>query len=241
MKSSFPDPAFLPEEVAFSKKKLYGRRRGRPLSERQQGLLDSGFEKYGLSPPSDEKKRIKPSDYFEGAYASYALEIGFGYGEHLCYHAQQHPQCGLIGCEPFQNAVAHTLVDLQEKGIENVRVYPDNAWDVLETLEDKSLEAIYLYFPDPWPKKRHFKRRFFSLQAIPHLHQKLKQNGVLQIATDHDSYFEWMLEVVQAQTHFSWENEQEPLKPHPTWTETRYQRKANREGRPSRYIRLGAK
>ena len=113
---------------------------------------------------SSERRRA----WFGKEFSAYALEIGFGGGEHLAARARKNPDCGFIGCEPFINGVAKLLTVIADEGRDNIAVYQDDARNLLDALPDESLAAVYLLYPDPWPKTRHHKRRFVSGKPCSH-------------------------------------------------------------------------
>src|SRR5262249_9683178 len=138
----------MPEDRRF-----YGRRKGRPLRKGQQHLIDTLLPRVALALP--ETGTLDPRALFPGRPEQIWLEIGFGGGEHLAEQARAHPEIGLIGCEVFLNGIATLLTQVASLGLGNVRVYPDDARDLLDALPPASLDRVFLLFPDPWPKRRH--------------------------------------------------------------------------------------
>ncbi|MBS0385682.1 MAG: tRNA (guanosine(46)-N7)-methyltransferase TrmB [Proteobacteria bacterium] len=132
------------------------------------------------------------------------LEIGFGGGEHLVAQAAAHPELRFIGVEPFLNGVASCLRHIEESGVANVRLHHGDARDVLACLPDASLDRIDILFPDPWPKKRHWKRRLIQLEFVAELARVLKPGAEVRFATDWANYAAWTLEVFTRNPHFSW-------------------------------------
>jgi tRNA (guanine-N7-)-methyltransferase len=133
----------------------------------------------------------------------FALEVGFGGGEHLAEQARRNPDTGYIGCEPFENGVAKLLTQVQASRLRNVRVVPDDARDILVRLPDASLSFVFVLFPDPWPKLRHYKRRFIQTRTLDQIHRLLKPGGELRIATDHTDYGQWALMHLMRDNRFS--------------------------------------
>lgn len=212
--------------------RLYGRQKSKALTLPQQELYTC------LLPNVDV-------DIQELSHAPRAvLEIGFGSGEHLVDLALKNPDTLHIGCEPFVNGVASILVHMDEHNIKNVRIHHADVRHLYTELPDGSFDAIYLLYPDPWPKKRHWKRRFVQSQAFKEMHRLLKPSGMWFIATDHESYQIWVEEHLKtdvALTYFDHVNEQDI---HTAWqgfVGTRYQAKALREGRKPRYYMLRSK
>jgi len=173
------------------------RREGR-ITRGQQRALDELWPKYGIAAdtPAD-------LDRLFGRAAPRTLEIGFGNGEALAEMAGQQPDHDFIGIEVHRPGVGHLLQLLEQRGIDNVRIYRADAVKVLkECLPDGSLDRVLLFFPDPWHKKRHHKRRIVQPAFIQLLGKKLKVGGILHMATDWEDYAEHMLAVMQASGDF---------------------------------------
>ena len=170
----------------------------------------------------------------------FALEVGFGGGEHLAEQARRHPDTGFIGCEPFENGVAKLLTQVQASGLRNVRVVPDDARGILVRLPDASLSFVFVLFPDPWPKLRHHKRRFIQTRTLDQIHRLLKPGGELRIATDHTDYGQWALMHLMRDNRFEWAATRAAdwrVRPD-DWVATRYEQKALKAGRSCIYLRF---
>ncbi len=170
----------------------------------------------------------------------FALEVGFGGGEHLAEQARRHPDTGFIGCEPFENGVAKLLTQVQASRLRNVRVVPDDARDILVRLPDASLSFVFVLFPDPWPKLRHHKRRFIQTRTLDQIHRLLKPGGELRIATDHTDYGQWALMHLMRDNRFEWAAmcaDDWRVRP-ADWVPTRYEQKALKAGRSCIYLRF---
>jgi tRNA (guanine-N7-)-methyltransferase len=170
----------------------------------------------------------------------FALEVGFGGGEHLAEQARRHPDAGFIGCEPFENGVAKLLTQVQASRLRNVRVVPDDARDILVRLPDASLSFVFVLFPDPWPKLRHHKRRFIQTRTLDQIHRLLKPGGELRIATDHTDYGQWALMHLMRDNRFEWSATRAAdwrVRPE-DWVATRYEQKALKAGRSCIYLRF---
>ena len=125
------------------------------------------------------------------------LEIGFGMGQSLAVQAKAHPENHYIGIEVHKPGVGSLLQQIQKENIQNIRLFCCDAIDVLKNnLADHSLDKVQIFFPDPWPKKRHHKRRLIQTNFIQLIHQKLKSGGILHIATDWENYAEYILEII---------------------------------------------
>jgi len=186
-----------PENPGF---RLFGRAQGKPLSARQQGLVDNLLPRIDL--PEDGE--IDPAALLPGA-TTRVLEIGFGGGEHLAAQAERSPETGFIGIEPFLNGVAKALTYVEEKTLENVRVHRGDAREVLPRFKAQSLDRIYLLFPDPWHKKRHAKRRFVQPATRDEFARMLKPGGLLRIATDVKSYADHCMVELTGDDRFDWQ------------------------------------
>ena len=203
----------------------YGRAHGRAYSVRQRSMLDEFLPEYRIE--LDELEAfVKPP------YPVY-LEIGFGCGEHLVHQAALHPDRMFLGAEPYQNAVANCVFAISERGVGNIRLFPHDVQPLLDTLPDACLQGVYILFPDPWPKKAHHKRRLINKMTLSKLARVMKQGATLQLATDHADYSEQMLEQLFLCPDFTW-NALSPAdwkNPPAEWVPTRYQWKAEKQGK----------
>ena len=132
------------------------------------------------------------------------LEVGFGGGEHLFWQAQQNPDDGLIGAEPYENGGVKLLSKLEAAPLPNIRIHIGDARDIIEALPDASLARVFILFPDPWPKLRHHKRRFLQMEMLGHLARVMKLGAELRFASDDAGYVEWTLERIMAHPSFEW-------------------------------------
>ena len=132
------------------------------------------------------------------------LEIGFGGGEHLVAQAAAHPDARFIGVEPFLNGVASCLRHIEESGVQNVRLHQGDARDVIARLPEASLDLVYILFPDPWPKTRHWKRRLIQREFLDELARVLKPGGEVRFATDWAHYAAWTLDLFTHDPRFTW-------------------------------------
>jgi tRNA (guanine-N7-)-methyltransferase len=165
------------------------------------------------------------------------LEIGFGGGEHLVHMAKTYPDMGIIGCEPFINGVAMLLGKIREAGVTNLKVHPGDARDLFDVLPDGCVEKAFLNYPDPWPKKRHHRRRFVTQEHLQPLAQVMAQGSEFRVATDIPDYVrQTMQEVPQAGFEWLAEGPSDWREPWGDWISTRYEQKALREGRTPHYM-----
>lgn len=174
-------------------------REGR-LTKGQQHALDTYWPDYGLQYQSTA---LQLADVF-GRSSAVVLEIGFGMGKSLVQMAKAAPEKDFIGIEVHRPGVGACLSDAVAQQVKNLRVFEHDAVEVLEdTIADNSLDTVQLFFPDPWHKKRHHKRRIVQPEFVQLLRRKLKPGGVFHMATDWENYAEHMLEVMQAAEGFS--------------------------------------
>ncbi|MEQ1403942.1 tRNA (guanosine(46)-N7)-methyltransferase TrmB [Neorhizobium sp. Rsf11] len=215
---------------------FFGRRKGKPLRERQAEGMATLLPALKLDLQAPAPARL--SDLFPVPVDELRLEIGFGGGEHLIHRAQESPRTGFIGVEPFVNSMAKLLSRVDQLGLKNIRVYDDDATQVLDWLPDASLDRVDLLYPDPWPKRKHWKRRFVSEVNLDRFHRVLKPGGLFCFASDIDTYVNWTLIHCRDHGGFQWLAEQSSdwLTPFAGWPGTRYENKARREGRSSAYL-----
>tara|TARA_R110000868_G_scaffold46352_5_gene153172 strand:+ start:5250 stop:5939 length:690 start_codon:yes stop_codon:yes gene_type:complete len=179
--------------------RLFGRTMGKPLSARQQALIDNFLPTIDL--PSQGE--IDPAG-LAADKAACALEIGFGSGEHLIAQAAAHPQSLYVGIEPFLNGVAKTLAAIEHGKVSNIRVHRGDARDVLPRFVDGCFDQIFLLFPDPWHKKRHAKRRFIQQSTRDDFARILKPGGRFRVATDVKSYADHAMIEFTGDDRFEW-------------------------------------
>ena len=175
---------------------------------------------------------------FRNAVDELRLEIGFGGAEHLIAQAQAHPNVGFIGTDAFINGVAKALVAIDAHKLSNVRLYFGDASELLDWLPAGALTRIDLLYPDPWPKRRHWKRRFIQDESLARLARLLKSGGELRFATDIADYAVYALARVLRSSDFTWtaERADDWRNPWPDFAGTRYEAKAKREGRVPAYF-----
>ncbi|GAA0870308.1 tRNA (guanosine(46)-N7)-methyltransferase TrmB [Brevundimonas basaltis] len=192
--SSTDDPAHRPL-------RSFGRIKSRALKPRQAALFDTLMPAVAL--PDPKAGAIDPRALAPDAKAVW-LEIGFGGGEHLAAQAARHPDTLMIGCEPFLNGVGSALRHIEEGGLKNVRLHPDDARDVMAALPDASLDRVMILFPDPWHKARHNKRRLVQDAFAAEIVRLLKPGGRLRFVTDWKDYADWALEKFERTPGLEW-------------------------------------
>jgi tRNA (guanine-N7-)-methyltransferase len=231
-----PDPA---GSHAHSRDlRSFGRRRGRRLSARQQALLDDLLPRLRIDPATPAPQ--PPRALFPASVSELWLEIGFGAAEHLVWQARQNPHAGLIGCEVFEDGIVKALTAVEEHGLQNVRIADADAREVLRWLPQGTLARAFILFPDPWPKKRHVKRRLVNRALLDLLADTLAPGGELRLATDIGDYARTMLLSLKGHSAFAWEaaGPEDWRRRPPDWPPTRYEGKALREGRRPYYFRF---
>jgi tRNA (guanine-N7-)-methyltransferase len=206
------------------------------LRDGQATLLDTLLPKLALdlSQPAPADLRM----LFATPVNDVRMEIGFGGGEHLIAQATQHPDTGFIGVEPFVNGMAKALVAIDAAGLRNVRLHFADAAGLLPWLPPASLTRIDLLYPDPWHKRRHWKRRFVQTESLKALARLLRAGGEFRFATDIPHYAGWTLARVLRSPGFAWtaRTAADWREPWPGFVRTRYEAKAIREGRTPAYF-----
>jgi tRNA (guanine-N7-)-methyltransferase len=214
---------------------FFGRRHGHKLRPRQAGLLVT------LLPHLALDVTTAPGDLarlFPGPVDAVRLEIGFGGGEYLIAEAQQHPRTGFIGAEPFVNGMAKALSAIEARKLGNIRLHHGDAVDVLRWLPPAALARVDLIYPDPWPKRRHWKRRFVQDESLAAIARVLRGGGEFRFVTDIPDYAAWALVRGLRSPDLVWtaERADDWRLPWEGFTGTRYEAKANREGRCPCYL-----
>jgi len=182
-----------PERAAEA---FFGRRKTKPLRKAQQALYDELLPRLRLDLTQPCPADI--GELFPHKPSQVRLEIGFGAGEHLAHEAARFPAAGFIGAEVFLNGVVRMLQHIDAAELANVRIHDEDALPLLEWLPDASIDRIDLLYPDPWPKKRHHKRRIVQPAFMSLVASRLRVGGVLRMATDWQHYATQMLEVASA-------------------------------------------
>ncbi|WP_425410399.1 tRNA (guanosine(46)-N7)-methyltransferase TrmB [Hyphococcus sp.] len=215
--------------------RLYGRQQDKPLKPRQARLMETLLPK--ISVPDPGAGKIDLQELYPQA-EEFQLEVGFGGGEHLAWQAAQQPKAGFIGAEPFVNGVGKLLSAIDDQTLDNVRIHFGDARPLIEALPDASLSRIYVLHPDPWPKKRHHKRRMISPWFFQEAARLIRPGGTFRVASDIRDYIRWTLMHARNAAEFEWTAEYAgDWKNRPAdWPQTRYEAKAVREGRAPAYL-----
>lgn len=215
---------------------FFGRRKGKKLRAGQARLTETLLPTLCLDLDSSAPGDL--AELFPTPVREVRLEIGFGGSEHLIAQAELYPDCGFIGIEAFVNGMAKALAAIDAKGLTNIRLHHGDATDVLAWLPPASLARVDLLYPDPWPKRRHWKRRFVQDKSIAALARVLRKSGEFRFASDIDDYSAWTLVRLLRSPDFEWtaERADDWRKPWPDFGGTRYEAKAKREGRTPCYL-----
>jgi tRNA (guanine-N7-)-methyltransferase len=203
------------------------RREGR-ITDAQHRAIERLWARYGVD-PGDVPCEL---DALFGRRAPRMLEIGFGAGEALLAMAAAHPENDYLGIEVYRPGVGRLLKGLEERGLANVRVFRVDAVEVLaRMIPESSLDAVYLFFPDPWPKKRHHKRRIVQPDFVALVGSRLRRGGLFHMATDWEDYALQMLEVMSQSPAFENAAGAGRYSARPDWrAETRFERRSERLG-----------
>ncbi|HEX5516180.1 MAG TPA: tRNA (guanosine(46)-N7)-methyltransferase TrmB [Pseudolabrys sp.] len=215
---------------------FFGRRKGHTLKPRQAALFDTLLPKLALdlgNPAPPDLRKL-----FASEVDSVRLEIGFGGAEHLISEAKAHPRIGFLGTDAFVNSIAKALVAINDSALANIRLFFGDASELIDWLPRERLSRIDLLYPDPWPKRRHWKRRFIQDESLTRLARILKHGGELRFATDIGDYAAYALARVLRSKDFNWtaERADDWRKPWAGFCGTRYETKAKREGREPAYF-----
>ena len=214
---------------------FFGRRKGHPLRSRQAQLFETLLPRLAidLRAPAPNLANLFPL-----AVDDVHLEIGFGGAEHLIARAKAAPRTGFIGAEPFVNGIAKALAAIDAEALANIRLHHADAVELLDWLPPASVGRVDLLYPDPWPKRRHWKRRFINEDNIARLARVLRAGGEFRFATDWPHYAEWTLMRLSRASAFAWTagRADDWRKPWPDFIRTRYEAKAIREGRVPCYL-----
>ena len=215
---------------------FFGRRKGKALRSGQARLFETLLPRLRID--LQQPAPVDLSALFARRQDEVRLEIGFGGAEHLIAQATANPDCGFIGVEPFLNGMAKALAAIEANALDNIRLHHGDAIDLLAWLPPASLSIVYLLYPDPWPKRRHWKRRFVQDRSVAAIARVLRPGGVLRFATDIEDYAAWTLVRLLRSPDFEWtaQRADDWRQPWTDFASTRYEAKAKREGRTPCYL-----
>jgi len=223
-----------PTPEAPTRRSLYGRSKGKPLRSHQAKLVADLLQRLEVDPA----RLAAGAPLFGFAPRELWLEIGFGGGEHLIAQALAHPDVGIIGCEPFLNGIAKALAAIERTGVGNLRLRAGDARPLIEATPEAALSRVFILYPDPWPKRRHNRRRVVSHQIVAELARVARPGATVRFATDIDDYAGWTLARFLDSPHFRWlaDDAENWRRPWDDWTPTRYEAKARVAGRTPVYL-----
>lgn len=182
--------------------------RGRAVGTIKQRAFNELWKIFGLELIDG---KINPDELFKRK-AKTVIEIGFGMGDSLFSMAVTHPEINFIGIEVHRPGIGALLVKLQTQPINNLRIYAADAVEVLEQcVNDNTIDQVLIFFPDPWPKRKHYKRRLIQDNFVELLHKKLRADGILHIATDWEDYAKHVLQVMKSAPGWQAVNHQEKI------------------------------
>jgi tRNA (guanine-N7-)-methyltransferase len=235
-----PDRDASPDDdtAAHPHGSFFGRRKGHKLRFHQADLIEHLLPQLSLDIGKPGPPEL--ANLFAAPVDDLRLEIGFGGGEHLIAEARAFPNIGFIGCEPYVNGMAKILTQIEAHHIGNIRLFAGDAAELLAWAPPRSLARIDLIHPDPWPKRRHWKRRFVQDLTVAAMARVLKPDGEFRFVSDIADYCAWTLAHLSRSPDFVWTAEQASdwRLPWADYTMTRYGRKAEREGRQAAYLRF---
>jgi tRNA (guanine-N7-)-methyltransferase len=223
------------EQTSGRRGAFFGRRHGHKLRPRQAGLIETLLPRLvlNLAEPAGDLRSLFPC-----AVDVVRLEIGFGGGEYLVAEAERNPRAGFIGIEPFVNGMAKALSAIATRNLANIRLHHGDATDVLAWLPAGALACVDLLYPDPWPKRRHRKRRFVQDESLSDIARVLRGGGEFRFVTDIADYAAWTLARALRSHDLVWtaERPDDWRLPWPGLTGTRYETKAKGVGRTPCYL-----
>jgi tRNA (guanine-N7-)-methyltransferase len=224
------------DATAEARRAFFGRRKGHRLRVHQADLITHLLPRLAIDIASQRGDDL--AFLFDKPVDNVRLEIGFGGGEHLIAEARAFPNTGFIGCEPYVNGMAKILALIEAGEIKNIRLFAGDAAELLAWVPAMSLARIDLIHPDPWPKRRHWKRRFVQDATIAAMARALAREGEFRFVSDISDYCAWTLSHFMRTSEFIWTaaRASDWREPWADYTMTRYGRKAEREGRNAAYL-----
>jgi len=187
--------------IANKSQRFFGRRISRKLSKQKKNLLNNSLPDYEITIKNlkiflSEKRRRYDNKFW--------LEVGFGSGEHLVKQAMKHPDIFFIGCDPYINGIVSLLDKIIEKKLHNIGIFAEDARELIRKSPNSLFSKVFILFPDPWPKKRHFKRRLINQDFLDSLFKAMENDGTLHICSDVLNYIRWTLYQVSKNSNFTW-------------------------------------
>ncbi len=196
---------------------FYKKKPRRPLSKKQKELLKFTLQKFLF-----KKEKIQNSK-------KNFLEIGFGYGENIIYLSKKNPNKSIIGCEIYEPGIANLVAKIETENLKNIYIFPNSIFSLFSKLKKNSIEKIFILYPDPWPKKKHYKRRLISDVFLKKINKILKINGIVFVTTDSEDYLNVILNEFLINKNFLLVNKKitNCYKRSKELIETKYEKKAN--------------
>lgn len=227
----------MTEKPRSDQERFYGRRKGRPLNKSRQEAL-SLLDDIGLGSHLLSDGEVDPASVFSADVEKVVLEIGFGNGDFLAATHHTRPETGFIGAEPYINGVAALLKEIADHDTGNIRIWPDDVRPLLQAIKPGSIDRVYVLNPDPWPKKRHHKRRIINPDNLDMLARIMKPGAALFMTTDIDNLAEWMTMQIVNHPDFRWDIKalSDSTTPPDGWQPTRYEIKGQKAGRNQYYL-----
>ena len=206
---------------------FYKKKSRRKLSQKKIRLLKKNLKKFIFKKQNNNNKKI-------------FLEVGFGYGDNLLFIAKKNIDKLILGCEVYEPGIANLLNKIDLENIKNILIYPENIFSLFKKIKKNSIDKIFILFPDPWPKKRHFKRRLISPFFLKEINKILKKKGIIFISTDSKDYLEVILKNFLFNENFFWlDGKVNDCYIRPTFiNESKYEKKAKIKGNKIYYLKF---
>lgn len=218
---------------------FHGRRIGKGYTEKKKRFIRHHLERYKFD--STEEIHVRVSDSISvSPQEDLWIEIGFGTGEHLVHMAEMYPHISFVGCDAYVNGIAQLLMQIEERGITNIKIWPSDAYLLLKRLPEDSIGRIDIPYPDPWPKRRQAKKRLMNREAVSEIARVLRVGGILNVVTDSDCYAGTTLKQIFDDGRLTWRSEapEDYRIPYVDWCATRFERKALASGRQPIYLQF---
>ena len=221
--------------------RVFGRQKGKKLSKRQSGNFERYLPIFSIFPTKKDGSYDFTSESLHKIFRTKShveLELGFGMGDFLVEKAKSQPEVGFLGCEVYENGVSSLISKILENKISNLLIFHGNCTDLLENLRGANLHAVYLLFPDPWPKTKHRKRRFLCNENIEKIASVLSKRGIFFMGTDVEDYAEQILDNMDKSKNFRLRTELVCKLKFPMGVNfmTKYEKKAVLEGRRTHFM-----
>ncbi len=217
----------IPDQFAKREVRSFVRREGR-VTKCQKNAIDTLWSIYGVQ--YHQQPLDLPALFQNGAPV--VLEIGFGNGDSLAQMAAENPDTNYLGVEVYTSGVGHCLIAAKQRDVSNLKIISHDAVEILrDQIADNTLAGVQLFFPDPWPKKKHHKRRIVNPTFLALIHSKISLGGFFHFATDWQPYADWALEVIEAEAGFKNRAGDNQFLPRPDFRpETKFERRGLRLG-----------